>query len=29
VQPEYLEPITTRVMEQAAATFANWPVLAA
>jgi type I restriction-modification system DNA methylase subunit len=29
VQPKHLEPITTRVMEQAAATFANWPVLAA
>jgi hypothetical protein len=29
VQPEHLEPITARVMEQAAATFANWPVLAA
>lgn len=29
VQPEHPEPITVRVMEQAAATFANWPALAA
>jgi type I restriction enzyme, R subunit len=29
VQPEHLEPITTRVMEQAAATFKDWPTLAA
>lgn len=29
VQEEHLEPITLRVMEQAAATFANWPILAA
>jgi type I restriction enzyme R subunit len=29
VKPEHLEPITVRVMEQAAATFKDWPVLAA
>lgn len=28
VAEEYLEPITLRVMEQAAATFANWPLAA-
>lgn len=29
VRPEHLEPISVRVMEQAATTFANWPLLAA
>src|SRR5438132_1577203 len=29
VKPEHLEPITLRVMEQAAATFKDWPILAA
>jgi type I restriction enzyme R subunit len=28
VRPEDLEPITLRVMEQAAATFKEWPILA-
>jgi type I restriction enzyme R subunit len=28
VRPEHLEPITLQVMEQAKATFANWPLLA-
>jgi hypothetical protein len=28
VREEHLEPITLRVMEQAAAAFANWPVVA-
>jgi type I restriction enzyme R subunit len=29
VKPEHLEPITLRVMEQAATSFANWPIMAA
>lgn len=29
VKPEHLEPISVRIMEQAAATFADWPFLAA
>jgi hypothetical protein len=29
VKPEHLEPISVQVMEQAARTFADWPILAA